>query len=30
VTGMDASIELESVGCALKMRDNYDGLTFPA
>jgi hypothetical protein len=30
VTDMDASIELESVGSALKMRDIYDGLTFPA
>ena len=30
VTDMDASVELESVGCALKMRDIYDGLTFPA
>lgn len=30
VTELEASIELESVGCALKMRDIYDGLTFPA
>jgi Uma2 family endonuclease len=30
VTDVDASVELESVGCALKMRDIYDGLTFPA
>jgi Uma2 family endonuclease len=29
VTDIDASIELESVGCALKMRDIYEGLTFP-
>ncbi|HVF67208.1 MAG TPA: Uma2 family endonuclease [Pyrinomonadaceae bacterium] len=30
VTDMDASIELESIGCALKVRDIYEGLTFPA
>jgi Uma2 family endonuclease len=30
VTDMDASVELESVDCAMKMRDIYDGLTFPA
>lgn len=30
VTDADASLELESVGCALKMRDIYEGLTFPA
>ena len=30
VTELEASLELESVGCALKMRDIYDGLTFPA
>lgn len=30
VTEMDASVELESVGCALKMQDIYDGLTFTA
>jgi Uma2 family endonuclease len=30
ITDMDASVELESVGCAMKMRDIYDGLTFPA
>ena len=30
VTDLDASIELESIGCALKMRDVYDGLTLPA
>jgi Uma2 family endonuclease len=30
VTDVDASVELESVGCALKMRDIYDGLTFTA
>ncbi|HEX8146375.1 MAG TPA: Uma2 family endonuclease [Pyrinomonadaceae bacterium] len=29
VTGLDASVELESAGCALKLRDIYDGLTFP-
>jgi Uma2 family endonuclease len=29
VTGLDASVELESVGCALKLRDIYDGVTFP-
>ena len=28
VTGLDASLELESIGCALKLRDIYDGLTF--
>jgi Uma2 family endonuclease len=28
VTDADASLELESVGCALRMRDIYDGLTF--
>ena len=30
VTDADASLELESVGCALRMRDIYEGLTFPA
>jgi Uma2 family endonuclease len=30
VTDVDAALELESVGCALKMRDIYDGLTFTA
>ena len=30
VTGLDASVELESVGCALKLRDVYDGVTFTA
>jgi len=30
VTEIDASIELESVGCALRVRDIYDGLTFDA
>lgn len=30
VTDTDGSIELESVGCALKMRDIYEGMTFPA
>jgi Uma2 family endonuclease len=30
VTDVDAALELESVGCALKMRDIYDGLTFNA
>ena len=29
VTDLDASVELESVGCALKLRDVYDGVTFP-
>lgn len=29
VTGLDASLELESIGCALKLRDIYDGVTFP-
>jgi Uma2 family endonuclease len=28
VTDLDASVELESVGCALKLRDIYDGVTF--
>jgi Uma2 family endonuclease len=30
VTDPDASLELESAGCALKLCDIYDGLTFPA
>lgn len=30
VTDMDASLELESAGCALKMRDIYEGVAFPA
>jgi Uma2 family endonuclease len=30
VTDPEASLDLESVGCSLKMRDIYDGLTFPA
>jgi Uma2 family endonuclease len=30
VTGLGASLELESVGCALKLSDVYDGLTFTA
>jgi hypothetical protein len=30
VTDPEGSLELEAVGCALKMRDIYDGLTFPA
>ena len=30
VTDMDASLELESVHCALKLRDIYEGLTFTA
>jgi Uma2 family endonuclease len=30
VTDPDASVELESAGGALKMRDIYEGLTFPA
>lgn len=29
VTDLDASLELESIGCALKLRDIYDGVTFP-
>lgn len=29
LTGLDASLELESVGCSLKLRDIYDGVTFP-
>lgn len=28
VTDLDASVELESVGCALELRDIYDGVTF--
>lgn len=28
VTDLDGSIELESVGCALKLRDIYEGVTF--
>ena len=28
VTDLDASDELESIGCALKLRDIYDGVTF--
>ncbi len=28
VTDLDASVELESIGCALKLRDIYDGVTF--
>lgn len=28
VTDLDASVELESAGCALKLRDIYDGVTF--
>jgi Uma2 family endonuclease len=28
VTDSEASIELESAGCALKMRDTYEGVTF--
>ncbi len=28
VTDLDASLEPESIGCALKLRDIYDGLTF--
>ena len=28
VTDLDASVELESVGCALKLRDVYDGVAF--
>lgn len=30
ITDPDASLELESAGCALKMRDIYEGLTYPA
>jgi Uma2 family endonuclease len=30
VTDLDASLELESIGCALKLRDIYDAVTFPA
>jgi Uma2 family endonuclease len=30
VTDADALIELESVGCALKVRDTYDGVAFSA
>lgn len=30
VTDMDASVELESVGCGLKLSDVYDGVAFPA
>lgn len=30
VTDLNASVELESVGCALKLRDVYDGVAFPA
>jgi len=29
VTDLDASLYLESVGSALRLRDVYDGLTFP-
>jgi Uma2 family endonuclease len=29
VTDPDASLELESVGCALRLREIYDGVTFP-
>ncbi|HEX7314804.1 MAG TPA: Uma2 family endonuclease [Pyrinomonadaceae bacterium] len=29
VTDLDASVELESVGCALRLRDIYDGVAFP-
>jgi Uma2 family endonuclease len=28
VTDLDVSLELETIGCALKLRDIYDGLTF--
>jgi hypothetical protein len=28
VTGLDASLEVESIGCALKLRDIYEGVTF--
>jgi Uma2 family endonuclease len=30
VTDLDASLELESIGCALRLRDIYDGVTFDA
>lgn len=30
VNGLDASLELESIGCALGLRDIYDGVTFDA
>ena len=30
VTDLNASVELESIGCALKLRDVYDGVAFPA
>lgn len=30
ITDLDASVELESVGCALKLRDVYEGVVFPA
>ena len=30
VAGLDASVELESIGGALSLRDLYDGVTFPA
>jgi len=30
VTDPDATLDLESIGCALKMRDIYEGVTFPA
>jgi Uma2 family endonuclease len=29
VNGLDASLGLESIGCALKLRDIYEGVTFP-
>jgi Uma2 family endonuclease len=29
VTDLDASLELASIGCTLKLRDIYDGVTFP-
>ena len=28
VTDLDAALELESIGCAVKLRDIYDGVTF--
>jgi hypothetical protein len=28
VTDLDASVEPESIGCALRLRDIYDGVTF--
>jgi hypothetical protein len=30
VTSLDGSIELESAGCTLRLRDIYEGVQFPA